>query len=211
MHRGPSHPLAAALPLLLAAVLAGCGAPEAPEALPMAALRSEWVALTESRNALFRSEQSPLPAADRAAFEGLRYFPYDTSLVFAVALEPDLAGDTTYLSTTVGPPRPYVRYGQFAFGVDGRTHRLGVYKAAYPTPVSPLFVPFLDATSGRESYAAGRYLEFRETADGRYVLDFNHAYQPYCAYDTRFSCPLPPEENRLPFAVRAGEQYHGGR
>lgn len=173
----------------------------------MAELRGEWEALVQSRDALFRSEASPLPEPARADFEGLPYFPYDTTLVFAVALEPDLAGDTTYLSTTAGPPRPYVRYGQFAFPVDGRTRRLGVYKAAYPTPVSPLFVPFLDATSGRESYAAGRYLEFRERPDGRYVLDFNRAYQPYCAYDTRFSCPLPPAENRLAFAVRAGERF----
>ena len=73
-----------------------------------------------------------------------------------------------------------------------------------------LFVPFLDATSGHETYGAGRYLDLEPEDDGTYTLDFNLAYHPSCVYDVRFSCPLTPAENRLPVRIEAGERLPAG-
>ena len=74
--------------------------------------------------------------------------------------------------------------------------------------VSRLFVPFADATSGEETYAAGRYIEIDPTATGIYVVDFNGAYHPFCYYNQEYDCPFPPAENRLPIPIRAGERLH---
>ena len=187
--------------------LAACNAPqEAPRPLSADSLRTVWEEEVAAKTALFQSERSPVPEPLRDRFEGPDYFPYDSTLVFPVVLEPALERDTLGLSTTVGPPRPYVRYGAFAFQHGGRMQRLAVYQPAGPNPRQLLFVPFLDVTSNRSTYGAGRYLDLRENERGVYVLDFNRAYNPYCAYDSRFSCPLPPAENRLGFAVTAGQK-----
>jgi uncharacterized protein (DUF1684 family) len=73
-----------------------------------------------------------------------------------------------------------------------------------------LFVPFADETSGRETYGAGRYLDLDRTSTGIYVIDFNTAYNPYCAYNPTYDCPVPPKENRLPLPIRAGEKMPQG-
>ncbi|MDX1530795.1 MAG: DUF1684 domain-containing protein [Rhodothermales bacterium] len=195
---------AAALVLVL---LPACGGgPEGPGLPPAAEREASWRGWQAQRDTLFRSAASPLPPAERAGFDGLDYFPYDSARTYAVALEPALEADTIRLSTTAGPPRPYVRYGAFAFGEGGRTYRLGVFKPVGPLAEGDrLFVPFTDATSGRATYGGGRYIDLEPEPSGRYVLDFNYAYNPYCVYDARYSCPLPPEENRLSVPLRAGE------
>jgi uncharacterized protein (DUF1684 family) len=147
-------------------------------------------------------------------FDGLPFFPYDSTLAFAVTLDPTLQRDTLRMATSTGEPRDYIRFGSFSFPLDGRTHRLAVFQPLDPAPGSGrapdrrLFLPFADATSGGATYSAGRYLDLTPTADGRYVLDFNYAYSPYCAYNPRYSCPFPPRENRLPVSVRAGERTY---
>ena len=95
----------------------------------------------------------------------------------------------------------------------GHVHTAEVHEAAEadaPTRSSRLFVPFLDATSGHETYGAGRYLDLEPEDDGTYSLDFNLAYHPSCVYDVRFSCPLTPAENRLPVRIEAGERLPAG-
>ena len=73
-------------------------------------------------------------------------------------------------------------------------------------PISELFIPFADATSGSETYPAGRYLNIKPTSTGLYTIDFNYAYNPYCAYNKSYECPFPPSSNRLKVAIRAGEK-----
>ncbi len=161
------------------------------------------------KDAYFRTgNRSPIPAAERAAFAGLPYFDVDEELVFEdLALEPYAGTESTSfrIPTSDGKLRPAVRAGIFRFEVGGVPCSLTAY-AFEGDDGKPLFVPFLDGTTGTESYGAGRYLDLVPEDDGTYVLDFNLAYHPSCVYDTRFSCPLTPAENRLPVRIEAGER-----
>ncbi|MET0771810.1 MAG: DUF1684 domain-containing protein [Candidatus Limnocylindrales bacterium] len=154
------------------------------------------------------STGSPIPAEDRSSFAGLTYFPVDETMVIDdLALEP-YTGDAPVrfeIPTSDGRLRPAERAGVFRFGVDGRELTITAYRLAGGTD-GALFVPFLDATSGAETYGAGRYLDIEAQDDGTYSLDFNLAYHPSCAYDPRFSCPITPPENRLPVRIEAGER-----
>jgi uncharacterized protein (DUF1684 family) len=151
---------------------------------------------------------SPIPESERAAFNGLPYYPISTSLRFEdLALEP-YTGDAPSdfeIPTSDGKLRPAHRAGYLGFELDGARHRLTAYTFDGGDGES-LFVPFLDATSGRETYGAGRYLDLEPEDDGTYSLDFNLAYHPSCVYDPKYSCPLTPAENRLPMRIEAGER-----
>lgn len=191
--------------LLCLVSLGACTAP--PETRPLPPLPERIAAWTQwraAKDSLFRTDESPLLPAQQASFETLDFFPYDSSLAFAVTLAPALERDTLRMATSTGEPRDYVRFGTFSFSSGGRQHRLTVFQPL--TGDLRLFLPLADATSGGETYAAGRYLDLDPTADGRYVLDLNYAYNPYCVYNPRYSCPLPPPENRLSMPVRAGER-----
>jgi uncharacterized protein (DUF1684 family) len=157
----------------------------------------------------FRSaHDSPIPHAEREAFVGLPYFPVDESLRFeGLTLEPYEGTEPTsfQIPTSDGQLRDAVRAGTFRFDLGGETRRLTGYTFASGASDS-VFVPFLDATSGSETYGAGRYLDLYPEDDGTYALDFNLAYHPSCVYDARFSCPLTPAENRLPVRIEAGER-----
>ena len=163
-----------------------------------------------ARDGLFRSHaQTPLAPERRARFAGLAYYPYDAAwrLVGAVdraveraSFELDLPGD--------GPVR-YTRVARIRFALRGRPAELSAFWIeGYG---GGLFVPFRDATSGRATYGGGRYLYDTikgadlGAGDEQIVLDFNYAYNPSCAYNDEWVCPLAPAENRLPFAVEAGE------
>jgi uncharacterized protein len=204
---------ASVLFLLLIVVATSSCAPtgSSPDWLPPAAERdSTWDAWRAQRDSLFATDQSPLPEVERAGFERLEYFPFDSTLAFAVALEPVLSADTLRIPTTTGHIRPYVRYGRFTFYIDGRVQRLTAYRAIDQTDVhGSVFVPFTDPTNRTDTYGGGRYIDLRSNPDGRYVLDFNFAYSPYCAYDESWSCPIPPSENRLNMPISAGEKYDG--
>jgi uncharacterized protein len=164
----------------------------------------------EARDELFaRHPQSPLPAERREAFAGLDYFPYDPGARVTAEVAP-AAARRHELDASAGEPMAFVRFAVARFALDGATCELELYWLdAYG---GGLFVPFTDATSGAETYGAGRYLlDTVKGADlgteaGRLVLDFNLAYNPSCAYDPRWACPLSPPANRLAVPVRAGER-----
>jgi uncharacterized protein len=170
---------------------------------------TEVEAFRLDKDAFFRSSpQSPIPHERRHDFAGLPYFPVDTSLRFEGLRLAPYAGDepTSFqIPTSDGQLRAARRAGTFTFESAGEPRRLTAYVFAEGHSHS-LFVPFLDATSGQETYGAGRYLDIEPEADESYVLDFNLAYHPSCVYDIRFSCPLTPAENRLPIRIEAGER-----
>jgi uncharacterized protein len=154
---------------------------------------------------------SPVPPEERTAFPGIAYFPVDeTSIAEGLTLEP-YGGDAPVrfeIPTSDGQLRPAERAGEFRFALLGHPQRLTAYRIASAdgSTAETLFVPFLDATSGTETYGAGRYLDLEPEEDGTWTLDFNLAYQPSCVYDPRYSCPLTPAENRLSLRVEAGER-----
>ena len=156
----------------------------------------------QEKDAFFRDHpQSPLTAEQRQGFRGLSYFPYNSALDLIVAVEEYPGGETVDIQTSTGEVQRYERFGHFAFEVDGQEAQLTLYRSEHG-----FFLPFADGLAGSETYGAGRYLEPEELPDGRFAVDFNLAYNPYCAYNERWSCPLTPPENRIKIAIRAGER-----
>jgi uncharacterized protein len=165
------------------------------------------------KDAFFKSSpHSPVPEGEREAFAGLPYYPIDDDLVFdELRLEP-YAGDepsSFQIPTSDGKLRPAHRAGTFMFELDGAPRRLTAYQFDGGRNDS-LFVPFLDETSGHETYGAGRYLDLEPDEDGTYAIDFNLAYHPSCVYAPQYSCPLTPAENRLATRIEAGERLAEG-
>jgi len=150
-----------------------------------------------------QSSDGPLLPEQRARFKGLSYYPPNFDLVFEVALDRLAAPDTLQFPTSQSGFDSFLRLGTLRFQVRGREQRLTLFSAL---DGSSLFLPFRDATSGGSTYGAGRYLEPEPLTDGRFRLDFNQAYNPYCAYNAQWVCPLPPAENELEFEVTAGER-----
>lgn len=154
----------------------------------------------KQKDDFMRSPDSPLRPEDRASFSGLRYYPEEPSLVFDLDLDMDVPHDVLTMETSTGSAQAYKRAGRIRFNVDGQEAMLNVYEDEHG-----YFLPFRDATSGQATYEAGRYLE-PELKDEKLHVDFNYAYNPYCAYRSHFSCPVPPVENWLKSAIRAGEK-----
>ncbi|OYR37946.1 hypothetical protein DJ82_13450 [Halorubrum sp. Ib24] len=152
--------------------------------------------------------QSPIPPEHRDGFDGLDYFPPDED--YRVEATVTVHGDPepVEMETTASNPVRYLRVVTFAFEVDGEEHALAGYRQEGED--GEIFVPFRDKTTGQQTYYQGRYMELEpegELADGDVVvLDFNLAYNPFCAYSETFACPLPPEENWLEIVVPAGER-----
>ena len=162
----------------------------------------------KEKDASFKEENSPLPEELRENFIGLDYYPVNPDLVFAVDLEPDPTLEITTLQMSKGTIKEYKRLGWFNFIVDGTPQRLAVY--SYGDDVTDTFyIPFTDTTNGLETYAGGRYFDawFDE---GKYQLDFNYAYSPYCAYNDKYTCPIPSSENKLMVPILAGEKIFNG-
>ncbi len=107
-----------------------------------------------------------------------------------------------------GSPQAYVKYGTLSFELQGKRLKLYVYKSAEDPFSRSLFVPFSDATSGIETYKSGRYLDLEEHGGDKYDLDFNTAYNPFCAYNEEYICPIPPGENRIAVKIMAGEKNY---
>jgi uncharacterized protein (DUF1684 family) len=165
--------------------------------------RRDLEAARAAKDAMFRGEDSPLPAARRSTFQGLRYFDPDPKWDVQAALDPAASADSVWLVTSKGTREPFTRVGRVVFRRGGRVHALVLFRSL---PSDEFFLPFTDATSGHETYGAGRYVNPVPTPDGGLRLDFNRAYNPYCAYDASWVCPVPPAENHLDVRVRAGEK-----
>jgi len=151
------------------------------------------------------SRQSPLTAEQKREFGGLRYYPENPSLRLELKLERFLQADSVVLATSTGDEQEYFHVGQIRFEVDGQATSLQIYEAEHG-----FFLPFADDTAPDETYGAGRYLEPHPLGGDLFAVDFNLAYNPYCAYNEHWSCPLPPSANRLKVRIAAGEnKFHG--
>lgn len=150
----------------------------------------------------FKSDyQSPLTPEQRREFSGLKYFPENPDLRLELTPEPLTKPDRVEMQTSTGDVQAYDRHSRIHFQVDGQQADLTIYEGP-----NGYFLPFVDSLAGTETYPAGRYLEPEPLPGGRFLVDFNLAYNPYCAYNDHWSCPLTPFENRLQVPIRAGEK-----
>jgi uncharacterized protein (DUF1684 family) len=158
-----------------------------------------------------KSQRSPLKKED---LKNLRFFEPDSTYRVEATVQRTPNAEPFELPTYDGQKKSYVTYALLTFSLKGKPYHLTIYRslqlARLPQYRDYLFLPFKDATSGQETYGGGRYLDFRvgDIKDGKILLDFNKAYNPYCAYSDGFACPIPPKENHLTVGVEAGEQNY---
>ena len=175
----------------------------------MAVEQTKLEGFRQRKDVFFKENaQSPLSDAQKDVFTALNYFPENDELrmVLEIDTSGEGVGEEITLGTVNGQAKQYTRAGRVHFTVDGQEVTLTVFKELTR---GHFFVPFRDSTAGNETYEVGRYLEPKLLPDGRLSLDLNLAYNPYCAYNTGWSCPIPPFENILRVPIRAGETLPG--
>jgi uncharacterized protein (DUF1684 family) len=176
---------------------------------------SDWKAdmerARETKNVFFAQQwQSPIPPQDKPRFKGLEYYPPNPSYKFELELHEHHEKQAIRMTYTKGNEQDFIRWGEFRFKLGEKEQALQAYKPSREEEM--LFVPFKDATSGKETYGAGRYLDLEperdRTAGEKWILDFNQAYNPWCAYSEAYTCPLVPAENWLEVPILAGEKNY---
>jgi uncharacterized protein (DUF1684 family) len=176
---------------------------------------TELEELRREKDNFFKTHpQSPLTPEQKKTFTGLSYFPESPALRLEVKVEEFARKEVVVMQTSTGDVREYQKFGKFKFAVEEQEAELTIYAAPY----GGYFLPFVDSLAGTETYGAGRYLEPEPLGGGKIRVDFNLAYNPYCAYnepywinplaENRWSCPIPPAENRLKVPIRAGEKLY---
>jgi uncharacterized protein (DUF1684 family) len=204
------------LPIALAALLLTTACTSGPTPIDDSTTYVEEVRTQRVRkDAFFSSEEpdNPVPKDKRAQFLPLSYYDIDPDYRVPAALAVASDQPVFDMPTSTGKMRKVTQIGILSFVVKGQSLTLTAFAGEGPggrPDMSKLFLPFSDATSGKDTYAAGRFLDLDRTATGVYVIDFNDAYNPYCAYNPTFDCPLPPRSNRLTVAVTAGEKIRPG-
>lgn len=157
--------------------------------------------------------QSPLLPEQKKTFTGLNYFPENPALHLMLKVERFAEQTAVDFQTTTGDVQHFIRYARLKFTVEGQPAELTLYASDHG-----FFLPFVDSLANKETYGAGRYLDPEPTPGGQVLIDFNQAYNPYCAYNEpywinphaaqRWSCPITPFENRLKIPIRAGEKLY---
>ena len=163
-------------------------------------------ARTEKDREFAEDPDSPIPAEKRATILPLKYFPIDPSFSVPAVLRLSQDRPVFDMPTSTGTMRKMQRVGVLEFTLQGQGMTLDAFVEDGTQQINSLFVPFADLTTGKDTYAAGRYLDLKPTSTGFYTIDFNRAYNPTCAYNPSWECPYPPPSNRLKIPIRAGEQ-----
>ncbi len=181
---------------------------------PMDRREEKLKAFRTKRDQFFKEDpHSPLKEADRKKFKGLLYYPINLRYAMTGPIERyPTEPKPTYvnLPTNKERERKYVKYGRFRFKWEGKEYVLHIYR---PLGGGELFLPFKDKTSGKETYSEGRYLYVETMLGGsestrteKVLIDFNRAYNPFCEYNEKYTCPFAPKENWLEIAIQAGEK-----
>ena len=157
---------------------------------------------------LLEHPQSPLLPEDKEHSTGANYYPVNLEYRVTATFVPEEHPGVFRVQTSTGDQKEYTRAGRLQFEIDDQKLSLVAFEPPADEPLhgNRLFVPFRDKTSSKETYGAGRYLDLNKRPGDQYVLDFNRAYNPYCAYSPYYSCPIPPGENTLAVEIRAGEK-----
>ncbi len=151
---------------------------------------------------------SPLEKEDLKTFKALDFYPIDMQYCVTAKFKRTPNEKPFYMATTTGKKARYVKYGELTFAMGGKQHKLDIYQSPDLMKIEGykdyLFLPFMDTTNGEGTYGGGRYIDMRIPAGDTMQIDFNKAYNPYCAYNHGYSCPIPPSQNSLNIAVKAG-------
>lgn len=153
-------------------------------------------------------EKSPLDEKDLEEFKGLEFFEIDPDYIVQAEFVRTPSESPFAMKTSSDRMKIYVKYGELYFSLKGEDFKLNLYQnqdlVNDPEYFDYLFLPFTDLTNGDATYGGGRYIDFRIPESNEVTLDFNKAYNPYCAYSGNYSCPIPPKENDLPIEIIAG-------
>ena len=155
-----------------------------------------------------KAATSPLKPEQRNVFDGHDFYPIDEAFKIQSKFVRTPDAEVFKMKTSSDRLPEYVKYGELQFAMNGEEYKLALYQNLATARIGQykdhLFLPFKDHTNGEESYGGGRYIDFTIPKGETVILDFNKSYNPYCAYTDGYSCPIPPVENHLPFAVKAG-------
>jgi uncharacterized protein (DUF1684 family) len=168
---------------------------------------------TELNQSYADSLKSPLTTEDLNRFKGLDFFPIDEKYIVEATFVRTKKEKAFAMKTTTSRTPLYKKYGELHFSIDGKEFKLNVYQNVdlnkKPGYDDYLFLPFSDLTCGKESYIGGRYVDMRIQKGTLWTIDFNKAYNPYCAYNYKYSCPIVPLENDLDIEILAGvKKFH---
>ncbi len=154
---------------------------------------------------------SPLSAKAKKNFKGVHFYPVDAKYLVDARFIRTNGEKPFQMSTSSGMRKTYLKFAEVFFKLDGREYKLNVYQSQdlikSPEYKDYLFIPFIDATSGNETYESGRYIDLNTPTGNHIQINFNKAYHPYCAYTDGYNCPIPPAENTLPVKVEAGVRF----
>lgn len=154
------------------------------------------------------SLKSPLKKEDLKVFEALDFYPIDLKYCVQAIFKRTPKEKPFAMKTSTNRTPMYVKYGEITFQLDGKQHQLSIYQNIEFSKIekykNDLFLPFVDETSGDESYGGGRYIDLKIPDGDAVIINFNLAYNPYCAYNSGYSCPIPPQENYIEAMINAG-------
>ncbi len=161
-------------------------------------------------NASFKdATTTPLINSDLKRFKGLHFFKIDSNYILNAQIEPIKNAKKIELSTSTGSKLSVIKYAELNFMIDVHEYKLFAYKYidSGDYPPNHLFLPFLDKTNGDETYGGGRFLDLFQDSKEKIIIDFNNSYNPLCAYNELYSCPIVPKENFLDISIKAGVKY----
>ncbi|UCS94564.1 DUF1684 domain-containing protein [Echinicola marina] len=168
---------------------------------------------TELNHEFSNPDESPLKARDLKRFKSLDFFPIDEKYRVEAKFVRSDKGLPFQMPTTTDRKPIYEKYGELHFDLEGESYVLSIYQSHRLREMEEfenyLFLPFTDLTNGKSTYGGGRFMDLEIPEGDTIMLDFNKAYNPYCAYNGKYSCPIPPKENDLPLAIEAGvKKFH---
>lgn len=161
----------------------------------------------EERHTFFkRGSESPLNDVDKKKFKGLNYYPVNPEFRVNARLTPFQNQTRITIPTSDNQEKTYIRYAFAEFELNEQMQKVLLLKPVDDENPNAIFLAFSDSTSGEETYGGGRYLDLESNSNSRIIIDFNKAYNPFCVFNDKYSCPFPPKENHLSVAVKAGEK-----
>lgn len=187
--------------LVVVLILIGCG-----DSGSTTSYKQEVLQERVQRDMQMREKESVLPPSRRSSFQGLDYYPVDSTYRVVVPFRETTVADTVMLAENTGQIRAQARVGSVSVPLPSAEVTLAVFKGATDDPRGRRWIPFADETNGSGTYEAGRYVDLIPAGPDSVVVDFNRAYNPTCAYNPDFACPLPPEENHIGAPIPAGEK-----